>query len=110
MQSSTELIMDRSKSVGSELAVSAAVDLPTGSANELLHSPAITMSLKAAPSPSPVDSSMMGSECDEVDNPNAGLEQALQSFVRYVQFALVYSVIDTFLINCTRKEGRVQLC
>lgn len=82
MQSSNEVIMERSKPVSGELVVSASattVDITPGTHSELLQSTAISMSLKtAAASPSPVDC-----ELEEADNPNAGLEQALQSFVRY---------------------------
>lgn len=78
MQSSNEVIMERSKPVSSELVVSASattVDITPGAHSELLQSTAISMT---AASPSPVDC-----ELEEADNPNAGLEQALQSFVRY---------------------------
>lgn len=79
MQTSSEVIMDRSKPVGGELVVSSStsVDLTPGGHSELLQSAAISLSLKSSPSPSPVDCDL-----EEVDNPNAGLEQALQSFVR----------------------------
>ena len=90
MQGSNEVIMERSKPVSSELVVSASattVDITPGAHSELLQSTAISMSLKTtAASPSPVDC-----ELEEADNPNAGLEQALQSFVRYAikQFDLL---------------------
>ena len=79
MQTSSEVIIDRSKPVGSELVVSTstAVDLTPGGHSELLQSEAIPLSLKSSPSPSPVDCDL-----EEADNPNAGLEQALQAFVR----------------------------
>jgi len=79
MQTSSEVIMDRSKPVGGELVVSTStsVDLTPGGHSEHLQSAAISLSLKSSPSPSPVDCDL-----EEVDNPNAGLEQALQSFVR----------------------------
>ena len=87
MQGSNEVIMERSKPVGSELVVSASstsVDMTPGH-SELLQSTAISMSLKTAASPSTVDG-----ELEEADNPNAGLEQALQSFVRYaIKFDLL---------------------
>lgn len=80
MQSSSEVIMERPKPVSSELVVSASatVDITPGIHSELLQSTAISMSLKTPASPSPVDCDL-----EEADNPNAGLEQALQSFVRY---------------------------
>ena len=81
MQGSSDVIMDRSKPVVGELVVStsASVDLTPGGHGELLPSAAMSLSLKSSPTPSPVDC-----ELEEADNPNAGLEQALQSFVRYV--------------------------
>lgn len=84
MQSSSEVIMERSKPVGGELVVStsATVDLTPGGHGELLQSAAISLSLKSSSSPTPVDC-----ELEEADNPNAGLEQALQSFVRYVRWS-----------------------
>ena len=89
MQASSEVIMDRSKPAGGELVVStsASVDLTPGGHDELLQSSTISMSFKSSPSPSPIDC-----ELDEADNPNPGLEQALQSFVRYVRW--FYSSIN----------------
>lgn len=79
MQTSSEVIMDRSKPAGGELIVSTStsVDLTPGGHSELLQSAAIPLSLKSSPSTSPVDCDL-----EEADNPNTGLEQALQSFVR----------------------------
>lgn len=71
--------MERSKSASAEQlsSTSGSVDLTPSGHSELLQSTAIPMSLKSSPAPSPVDC-----ELEEADNPNAGLEQALQSFVR----------------------------
>lgn len=92
MQGSSEVIAERSKPVSGELVVSASttVDITPGADHsELLQSAAISMSLKAAASPTPVDCEM-----EEADNPNAGLEQALQSFVRY---AMRFDLLKTRL-------------
>jgi len=87
MQSSSEVIMERSKPVNKELVVTApsSIDITPGH-SDLLESTAIPMSVKTAPSPTTVQDC----ELEEADNPNTGLEQALQSFVRYmVKFDLL---------------------
>ncbi|XP_029212158.1 uncharacterized protein LOC114975997 isoform X1 [Acropora millepora] len=78
MQSSNEAIVERSKTASSDLISSApgSIDITSGTHSELLHSSAISISMKTAVSPSPVDC-----ELEEADNSNAGLEQALKSFV-----------------------------
>ena len=95
--------MERSKPLGTELVVSTSstVDMTCGHP-ELLQSPAIPVSLKTAASPSPMDC-----EVEEADSANVGLEQALQSFVRYaitidLLSHLRLNIWSTFWENCAK--------
>ncbi|XP_027052632.1 uncharacterized protein LOC113679856 [Pocillopora damicornis] len=78
MQSSSEMMVERSKPASAEqvTSTSGTVDLTPSSHSELIQSSTMPMPLKSSPAPSPVDC-----ELEEADNPNAGIEQALQSFV-----------------------------
>lgn len=110
MQSSNEAVVERSKTASSDLIASApgSIDITSGTHSELLHSSAISISMKTAVSPSPVDC-----ELEEADNSNAGLEQALKSFVRC---AIIVDLLTLLFIMAARFEnlqrsgrGRVQL-